>query len=272
MLNLNLLIMPTEKESQKSNGASPRKTSTTESGHAKNVANFEQLVTFCSAYGATYNPVKAAIKLAALNATLVAAKTTITNVNAALPAYSNAIAARQVAFAPLSKLITRVTNAIRAADTSQKVDETVQTLARKLQGRRTKAKLTDEEKQALAAKGREVKEVSSSQLSFDNQLDNFDKLIKLLTSIPQYAPNEADLKVASLTSLLADLKAKNLAVVTATTPLSNARISRNDLLYKENLGIVDIAQDVKAYIKSVFGATSPQYKQISGLSFKRYAG
>ncbi|SFD02248.1 hypothetical protein SAMN05421780_12312, partial [Flexibacter flexilis DSM 6793] len=26
-------------------------------------------------------------------------------------------------------------------------------------------------------------------------------------------------------------------------------------------------QDVKNYVKSVFGATSPQYKQISGLRF-----
>ena len=28
------------------------------------------------------------------------------------------------------------------------------------------------------------------------------------------------------------------------------------------------AKEVKAYVKSVFGATSPQYKQISGLEFK----
>ena len=45
------------------------------------------------------------------------------------------------------------------------------------------------------------------------------------------------------------------------------RISRNNLLYKENTGLYDVALDVKNYIKSVFGATSPQYKQVSKIKF-----
>ena len=197
-------------------------------------------------------------------------KNAINAVNAALPAYSNAVSAREAAFQPLSKLVTRIMNALKAADTTQQVDESAQTLVRKLQGRRASAKLTEEEKKVMAGQGKEQKEISASQLSYDSRLDNFDKLIKLLTSITQYAPNEADLKVTALTTLLTDLKAKNTAVITATTPLSNARISRNDILYKELSGLVDIAQDVKSYVKSVFGATSPQYKQVSGLEFKRY--
>ena len=105
-------------------------------------------------------------------------------------------------------------------------------------------------------------------MSYDSRLDSFDKLIKLLTSITLYAPNEADLKVTALTTLYNDLKTKNTAVLTATTPLSNARISRNDILYKENVGLIDIAFDTKTYIKSIYGATSPQYKQVSKLQFK----
>ena len=41
--------------------------STTETGHAKNVANFEDLVSFCTGYGTTYNPTQNNIKLPALN-------------------------------------------------------------------------------------------------------------------------------------------------------------------------------------------------------------
>jgi hypothetical protein len=33
--------------------------------------------------------------------------------------------------------------------------------------------------------------------------------------------------------------------------------------------LVDTAFDVKKYIKSVYGATSPQYKQISSIPFSR---
>ena len=105
-------------------------------------------------------------------------------------------------------------------------------------------------------------------MSYDNRLDNLDKLIKLLASVALYTPNEAELKVTALTALYNDLKAKNAAVVAAITPLSNARISRNDILYKPNTGLVDIALDTKTYIKSLFGATSSQYKQVSKLEFK----
>ena len=62
--------------------------------------------------------------------------------------------------------------------------------------------------------------------------------------------------------------AKNSAVVAAFTPLSNARILRNEILYKANTGLVDITLDTKTYIKSLYGATSPQYRQVSKLEFK----
>lgn len=241
--------------------------STSETGHAKNVANFEKLITNITAFGATYNPSKASLKLPALNTQLTAAKTAIGAVNSAEPAYKNAVSARDVVFAPLSKLITRVSNALKASDTTTQVDESAMTLVRKLQGRRTSPKMTEEEKKAAAETGNEVTEISSSQMGFDSRLDNFDKLIKLLTSVTAYAPNEADLKVTALTALYTDLKAKNTAVITAEAPLVTARIARNDVLYKAGTGLVDTSADVKMYVKSVFGATSPQYKTISGLKF-----
>jgi len=243
-------------------------TSTSETGHAKNAANFDDLISFVTGYGVTFNPSKASIKLVALQTLSTSAKNAIIAVNAALPAYSNAVAAREVAFAPLSKLMTRVMNALKATDTTDQVDDSAKTLVRKIQGTRATAKKTDEEKATLAAEGKVTKEISASQMSYDSRLDSVDKLIKLLTSITLYAPNEADLKVTALTTLYNDLKAKNTAVVTATTPLSNARISRNDIMYKANTGLVDIALDTKTYIKSIYGATSPQYKQISKLEFK----
>ena len=34
-----------------------------ETGHAKNVANLQDLIAFCTGYGTTYNPTKTALKL-----------------------------------------------------------------------------------------------------------------------------------------------------------------------------------------------------------------
>jgi hypothetical protein len=241
--------------------------STSETGHAKNVTNLESLITSIIALGTTYNPSRESIKLTALQTLLNASKESLNTVNIAQAAYSNAVAARKVAFQPFSKLITRVNNALKATDTTTQVDESAKTIVRKLQGARASAKITDEEKKALEAEGKEVNQISTSQMSYDSRLDNLDKFIMLLASIDLYNPNEEELKVTSLTALYEDLKTKNMDVVTASIQLSNARISRNDVLYKENTGLVDIAFDTKVYIKSVFGASSPQFKQVSKLNF-----
>ena len=241
--------------------------STTETGHANNVANFESLITSATVFGASYNPSKDSIKLPALQTLLTASKESLNALNIAQSAYSNAVAARESAFEPFSKLVTRVNNALKASDTTVQVDESAQTIVRKLQGKRASAKLTDEDKKALEAEGKEVNQISVAQLSYDSKLENLDKLIMLLTSVPLYNPNEEDLKVESLMTLYNEFKALNNDVLTATVQLSNARISRNDILYKPLTGLVDIAFDAKVYIKSVFGATSPQFKQVSKLSF-----
>ena len=168
---------------------------------------------------------------------------------------------------PLSKLVTRVNNALKATDTTTQVDDSAKTIVRKIQGTRASAKLTEEQKQALAAEGKEVNQVSASQMGFNDRIENFDKLITLLSSIPNYAPNEEELKIESLTAYLNDLKSKNAAVLPLEVQLSNARIVRNDIQDRPLTGLIDVALDSKVYIKSVFGASSPQYKQISKLAF-----
>ena len=238
-----------------------------ETGHAINVANLETLITSVTAFGASYDPSKTSLKIPALNGLLTAARGALNAVNIAQSAYSNAVDAREVAFDPFGKLITRVNNALKASDTTPQVDESAQTIFRKLQGKRASTKLSDEEKAAAEADGKEANQISVAQLSYDNKLENFDKLIMLLESTPLYAPNEEDLKVASLKALYTSLKTTNTEVLTTSIQLSNARINRNEILYKPITGLVDIASDTKTYLKSVFGATSPQYKQISKLKF-----
>lgn len=237
-----------------------------ETGHAINVANLETLITSVTAFGASYDPSKTSLKIPALNGLLTAARGALNAVNIAQSAYSNAVDAREVAFDPFGKLITRVNNALKASDTTPQVDESAQTIFRKLQGKRAGVKLSDQEKDT-EENGKEANQISTAQLSYDSKLENLDKLIMLLESTPPYAPNEEDLKVASLKALYTSLKTTNTEVLTTSIQLSNARINRNEILYKPITGLVDIASDTKTYLKSVFGATSPQYKQISKLKF-----
>lgn len=68
-------------------------------------------------------------------------------------------------------------------------------------------------------------------------------------------------------AVYSDLRTKNTAVITAEARLKSARIYRDNMLYKPFTGIVDTVADAKAYIKSVFGTSSPQFKQVSRLRF-----
>lgn len=241
-----------------------------ETGHSKNVATFEDLISFCAAYGPSYNPTKAVLKVAALNTQLTAANAAVQAVKIAKTAYDNATNAREITFKPLKPLITKVVNALAATEATAQTVADARSSNNRIQGRRAKA-VTKPDAKALAEGAEPVRTASISQQSFDKQIDNFAQLIATLAAEPKYLPNENDLKLAALNTLLADMKAKNTAVINANTAVSNARIARDKALYDNTTGLNVTAQAVKVYVKSVYGATSPQYKQVSVLRFVRIA-
>ncbi len=87
-----------------------------ETGHAKNVALFQDLISFCTGYGASYNPNKSSIQLSSLNTLHSGAKDSLEVLKTAHTPWINAVSARELAFEPLSRLITRVINALDASD------------------------------------------------------------------------------------------------------------------------------------------------------------
>jgi len=244
-----------------------KKVSTSETGHVKNAANFEQLISYIESLNGLYNPAKEALKLPALKTQYQSAYKTLAAVNAAYTVHANAVADREAAFKSLGKLIMRASYSFKASETSDELKENITGLVKKLQGRRASPKLTEEEKKALAEKGMQKNQISSSHMSYDSRLDNLDKFIDLLSSVPQYAPNEEDLKATALKEVYYDLKAKNTTAIIAENNLVNARIARNEIFYKDKTGLVDISREVKQYLMSLDGATGPKYKAISKLRF-----
>ncbi len=240
-----------------------------ESGHYKVVTNFDELISVVLGYGTTYDPSKSALTVQEIQALATRAKNSINAVDQLLPPYSSAVAEREAAFDQLGTYTTRILNALRASDAPTQIVDTIKSIVRKIQGTRATPYKTEEEKKSLAAKGVEVKkEISSSQMSFDGRLENFNKMVIAVESIPEYAPNEADLQVAAIRNYYTRLAGLNAAVINAYVALSNARLARNEVLYSPKTGLVDIALDVKAYVKSIFGASSPLFKQISKIEFK----
>ena len=104
--------------------------------------------------------------------------------------------------------------------------------------------------------------ISTNQQLYDQLIQHLSGLNSVLEAETSYTPNETDLQVATIQAKIADLTAKNTAVATAYANISNSRIARNEKLYSTDSGLVQTALKVKKYIKSVFGASSPQYAQV----------
>ena len=65
------------------------------------------------------------------------------------------------------------------------------------------------------------------------------------------------------------IEAANNAVKTGTAPYNTAIINRNNALYKTDIGLVEVAQQSKDYVRSKFGFSSPQFKLVSKITFKK---
>ena len=238
--------------------------------HAKNVTNFETLISVVVSLGATYNPSKDSLKLPALQTLHSAATDSMTALKNAESATATAVDARELAFKSIGSLFTRVNNALKASNSTVQADETAKTIFRKLHGKRASAKLTEEQKAALLAEGKEVNQISVSQMGYDDRVENFESLISFLLTVPEYNPNEEELKITTLQALLSDLRAKNISVMQNRIAEDTVRGVRKSVQNTPLTGLVDIANDVKSYIKSVFGVNSTQYKLVSKLRFVKF--
>jgi len=265
--------------------------STNETGHAKNVAYFEELIAYCQGYGAAYQPSKGSMQLSSMQQLLMEARTSLVVVTNRLTAYISARNARIEAFEGLPTLASRVVNALAATDTADKTVEDARGIVRKIKGVRVSKKedlapktepallsVTEEANAQVPAtnamtndNGSTTRSHSAAQTSRDQLIEHFARLLALLQSEPAYQLNEPELQLPNLQMYLNTLRSTNSAVLTQEVEWSNARIQRDQFLYYTKTCICDVAQDVKQYTKAAFGLSSPQYKQISGLRFVRSA-
>jgi len=238
--------------------------STSEVGHAKNAANFQDLIAFVNGYGATYNPSKNSLQLPQLEALYTQANTNLNGVVNKDTAYNNAVNDRVISFDGLRSLSTRLVNALDTTNASDEKVDDAKGFNRKMQGQRASKK-----EEPIDPNQPAPKTISSSQQSYDQMIQHFDGMISVLASEPSYTPNETDLQIATLQTKLQELKDSNEKVAVAYTEVSNARIARDKTLYDDDIGLVDTASDVKKYVKSVFGATSSEFGQIKGIKFRK---
>ncbi len=231
-----------------------------ETGHAKNVANFEMLIEQVITYTA-YNPSIENLGIPQLTLLYESAVTNLNTVKDKRTANKNAIAVRQNAFETLKSKTTRVINQLDVLGLNATTMNQAKSLKRLIHGGTKKSNKQQTEGQE------ENNTKSTSHQSYTQTAENFSKLLQLVATVPAYNPNTDDIKLVELNAYHTSLVAVTQAVNQTEAELNTTLMERNTILYDDASGLYDRALNVKKYVKSVYGATAPEFKKVSGIKF-----
>ena len=238
--------------------------STSEVGHAKNIANLNLLNTNIIALGAIYNPSNPSIKLNSLQTIYTTSFGQQESVNNLVAPYSIAVDDREAIFKPLNRELTKLRKAYKATEgVTQAQLEDFMTIIRKLKGVSKTQSVVSTDPAILEDSH------STSQMSYDQRTNMMDALISLLQNTTNYSPNENEYKVSTYLAKKADMLVKTQAVADTFVPLNNARSTRNQTLYNSENNLVDTANRAKDYLFTILDSNSLQYKAIARIKFKK---
>lgn len=239
-----------------------------ETGHAKNISNFELLIDAVTSFGADYQPANGIIALKHLQDQHTAAITATADVTEKLIDWKVSVNDRETVYDGIGRFMTRFAGAFAACGAKPNTIADMRGYQRKIAGeRKGKLKVDDP-----STPENEAAHNSVSQRSYASVAEHFASAVELAASEPLYQPNEDDLKIPALEARVDSMKDVNSAVASSISTLAIQRIARNVVLYTADDCIVALAKLVKLYVKSVYGQTSPQYKLISRITFTKPAG
>ncbi|MBC8031306.1 MAG: hypothetical protein H7Z16_14425 [Pyrinomonadaceae bacterium] len=240
----------------------------TESGDMKLLGNFRKLIDHVSVDPA-YNPTNPNITKTALETLYTSGQAVATDVNTKSAPYKVAVNNRQTKFEDVPRRTGSAFRMAKASGADKSILDDLDSSRRRLSSPR-KAKPPKDDPNTSGTEATATSAThSTSQMSYDNQVGNVESFVALLSNIPSYNPNEAELKVVALQAFAAELKAANNAVSASFVPLGQARGARDQVLYTAPDSVVNTALLVKAYVSAAFGTQSQLYKQIKGLKFER---
>lgn len=236
-----------------------------ETGHAKNVENWQKMIAACVGFGGDYKPSNTDLTVASMNTLLTDVEGKMDQVHTDLVPWKNAVADRENIYMGVRPRTTQILAAFKACGADANKVDNMKTYQRQVHGARAKAKPADDPSTPQdESKGNSVSHQSYVQIA-----ESFGQMVALMAGEPKYTPNETHLQVATNQTLHTDMENANDAVITAAVAPSNSRISRNQRLYDDKDSVYERQKLVKEYVKSLYGANSPQFAQVKGLEFKK---
>ena len=232
-----------------------------EVGNAKNVLHFDDAIDILAEMGNLYNPANQTIALSNLKGLNEKLQKNHEEYKEVTSFFKKAVPKRAMLYEPMNKLGTRFLNAFKAFNFGKQIDNTMISYNKKLRGQRIvklKKKNIEEE---------ETQTISVAQTSYDSKAETFDEMIKYAEAIPEYKPNEEDLKTESLDAYYKQIMVANKETSQLSAKMITGRVKRDELLYDGEENVIELMRTVKKYLKSVKGGEE-YYKKIVKLKFR----
>ncbi len=238
-----------------------------ETGHSKNVENWQKMIAACTGFGAGYVPTNPDLALASMNTLNTEVEEFMDDVQTDLVPWKNKVADRENIYKGVRPRTTQILAAFKACGADANKVDNVETFHRQVHGARAKALPKDDP----GTPEDESKGNSVSHQSYVQVAESFGQIVALMDGEPLYNPNEAHLTVATNTTLHTQMETANDDVINAVPPWKNSMADRNKRLDDDADSVFNRQKLVKEYVKSAFGANSPEYAQVKGLEFKKVA-
>ncbi|CAN5546608.1 hypothetical protein BH10ACI1_BH10ACI1_30200 [soil metagenome] len=237
-----------------------------ETGHAKNVANFETVIIVLLGLGAVYNPNQALIILTALQTKLTEAQAAFGAVDTAEADKTVKVDEVQNGFAGLAKYVVNIKRSAAVEINDEAFTKDLQTLVNHFTVTGRDSGLPDDPLTPDVDESRTGR--STSERSRDKQLAFLADIIALLKT-KNYKSNDAEYDLPAIEAAHADLTAKNNAAKAAVAALGNALDARDAVLYDPATGILKLVKLIKTQLALKPGKQSAAYQQINALEFRK---
>jgi hypothetical protein len=237
-----------------------------ETGHNKNVANFETTTIILTGLGAQYAPPQDFISRVPMQTFLAQCKTALADVDTGQADKTIKVDAVQAAFKDLDKYVRNIKNNAAIVLNDAAFTANIQSIVNKFAPPGRKTGLEDNPN---TPEDESRTPQSQSQQSRDNQIAYLADINALLISRTDYTTTETEYTTETIDTKIASLTAANNAAKTAIAALGNKQDARDAILYEDETGIIPRINLIKTYLALKFGKDSAPYQQINALEFRK---
>lgn len=239
-----------------------------ETGHVKNVANFETAIFVLTALGRSYNPNQGLILLTALQVKLMEFKAALANVDTKDAEYRVETDEVQAEFDGLTAYVVNVKRTAEVEINDPAFTADLQTVVNKFFPKGRNTGLDDDPLTPDIDESRTAR--STSERSRDKLIAHLSDIIALLeTKASLYNTNDLAYTLDAIKAKRDRLTARNNASKQALIAKANAEDARDNLLYNEETGIITLVKLIKTELARNPGKNSTAYQQINALVFRK---